>query len=131
MLNSYGNLNIDFIASGEVSSDDYYLTDDNFNSLYYESDKRLYTWRPDFVSRPLSSAGDEWYNCYKPIYVCNSVLQGLEDNNLTGVKADNIKGQALVFRAAHYLDGVQIWASAYNKQSANTDLGMVLRLDPT
>lgn len=130
MLNSYGNLNIDFIAAGEVSSDDYYLTDNDFNSLYYESDKRLYTWQPDYVARPLSSAGDEWYNCYKPIYICNSVLQGLEDNNLTGAKADNIKGQALVFRAVRYLDGVQIWAPAYNKQTANTDLGMVLRLDP-
>lgn len=130
MLNSYGNMNVDFIASGEVSTDDYYLSDNDFNSLYYESDKRLYTWQPDYVARPLSSAGDEWYNCYKPIYVCNSVLQGLKENNLTGSQADNIKGQSLVFRAARYLDGVQIWAPVYKKESANTDLGMVLRLDP-
>ncbi len=130
LLNSYGNLNIDFIAAGEVSSDDYYLSDADFNSLSYESDKRLYTWQPDYVTRPQSSAGDEWYNCYTPIYTCNSVLHGLEENNLTGSKADNIKGQALFFRAARYLDGVQIWAPAYNKQTATTDLGMVLRLDP-
>ncbi|RYF14147.1 MAG: RagB/SusD family nutrient uptake outer membrane protein [Flavobacteriales bacterium] len=130
MLNSYGNLNVDFIAAGEVSSDDYYLTDADFSSLYYESDKRQYTWQPDYVARPLSSSGDEWSNCYKPIYVCNSVLKGLEDNNLHGTKADNVKGQALVFRAARYLDGVQTWAPAYNKKTANIDLGMVLRLDP-
>lgn len=130
MLNNFGNLNNDFIAAGEVSADDYFLSDADFNSLGYESDKRLYTWQPDYVTRPQSSAGDEWYNCYKSIYVCNSVLQGLEDNNLAGAVADNVKGQALVFRAIRYLDGVQVWSPAYNKQSANTDLGMVLRLVP-
>ncbi|WP_312362418.1 RagB/SusD family nutrient uptake outer membrane protein [Sphingobacterium sp.] len=130
MLNSYGNLNVDFIAAGEVSSDDYYLDDNEFSNLYYESDKRLYTWQPDYVTRPLSSAGDEWYNCYKPIYICNSVLQGLDDNNLSGDQADNLRGQALVFRAVRYLDGIQIWAPAYNKLTANNDLGMVLRTDP-
>jgi len=130
MLNSYGNLNVDFIAAGEVSSDDYYLDDDKFSSLYYESDKRLYTWQPDYVTRPLSSAGDEWYNCYKPIYICNSVLQGLDNNNLSGAQADNLRGQALVFRAIRYLDGVQIWAPAYSKSTADKELGMVLRLDP-
>ena len=130
MLNNYGGLNVNFIAAGEVSSDDYYLSDADYNALNYESDKRLYTWQPDYVSRPESSAGDEWSYCYQSIYICNSVIQGLEENSLTGTQADNIKGQALVFRAARYLDGVQIWAPAYNKHTAKTDLGMVIRLDP-
>ena len=130
MLNNYALLNNDFIAAGEVSADDYYISDADFNALYYESDKRLYIWEPDYVTRPQSSAGDEWYNCYKSIYVCNSIIKGLEDNNLTGSTADNLKGQALVFRASRYLDGVQIWAPAYDSTTAHTDLGMVLRLDP-
>lgn len=90
----------------------------------------LYTWQPDYVSRTQSSAGDEWYNTYRVVYICNAVLQGLMENNLTGPEADNIKGQALTHRAARFLDGVQIWAPTYNKQTASTDLGMVLRLDP-
>ncbi|MGJ1417600.1 RagB/SusD family nutrient uptake outer membrane protein [Sphingobacterium multivorum] len=130
MLNNFGTLNTNFIAAGEVSSDDYYLTDADYNGLFYESDKRLYTWKPDFIARPQSSAGDEWYNCYQAIYVCNSVLHGLEQNSLSGAKADNIKGQAFVFRASRYLDGMQIWSPSYNEQTADKDLGMVLRLDP-
>lgn len=130
LLNNYNNTNNDFIAAGEVSSDDYYLSDADFNSLQYESEKRLYTWQPDYVSRPQSSVGDEWYNTYKSIYVCNSVLQGLDENQLTGTDANSIKGQALFFRAARYLDGVQTWSLAYNKKTANTDLGMVLRIVP-
>lgn len=130
MLNNYNDFNNDFISAGEVSADDYYLNDADFNGLAYESDKRLYTWQPNYVTRPQSSAGDEWYHCYRAIYVCNSVLHGLEENNLIGARADNIKGQALIFRAARYLDGVQVWSPAFNEQTADTDLGMVLRVDP-
>lgn len=130
LLNNWETNNSDFCSAGETSSDDFFLKDEDYNALYYESDKRLYTWQPDYVSRSVSSAGDEWRNCYAGIYVSNSVLQGLEDNNLTGAVADNLKGQALVFRASRYLDGAQVWSPVYNKQTANTDLGMVLRLDP-
>lgn len=130
MLNNHNDHSNDYCASGEVSSDDYYLLEADYNSLQYESDKRLYTWQPDYVSRPQPSAGNEWFNCYRGIYACNAIIKGLEDNNLNGTRADLVKGQALVYRAARYLDGVQIWAPIYNKQTANTDLGMVLRIDP-
>lgn len=129
LLNDWTYLNSNFSSLGEASSDNYYLTDEDFNGIYYESDKRLYTWQPDYVSRDQASAGDEWSHCYRGIYVCNSVLDGIEKNNLTGKEADETKGQALVFRAARYLDAVQIWAPAYNKATADTDLGMVLRLE--
>lgn len=130
LLNDVYSLNYNFCSVGEASSDDYYLSDEDYDGLYYESDKRLYTWEPDYVSRPVSSAGDEWYFCYRYIYVCNSVLHGIEENKFMGEEADYIKGQALVFRAARYLDGVQIWAPAYHHVTAGTDLGMVLRIDP-
>lgn len=130
ILNSHGRLNVDFSVAGEASADDYYISDDVFDALFYESEKRLYTWQPDYVTRPISSGGDEWYNCYKTVFNCNSVLLGLEDNKLSGPQADNVKGQALVFRAFRYLDGVQVWAPAYDKLTAHEDLGMVLRVDP-
>ncbi|MBN8880601.1 RagB/SusD family nutrient uptake outer membrane protein [Chitinophaga sp. 212800010-3] len=130
LVNNWETLNSNFCSAGEASTIDYFLKDEDYDGFYYESDKRLYTWQPDFVTKPLSSAGDEWYYCYSAIYVCNSVLKGIEDNYLTGNIADNLKGQALVFRASRFLDAVLIWAPVYYKQTANTDLGMVLRLDP-
>lgn len=119
-----------FCSLGESSSDSFFLTDEDYNALYYESDKRLYTWQPDYVSRSLESAGNEWQKCYSVIYVCNSIIQGIEQNNLNSSEAQKLKGQALVYRAARYLDGVQIWAPVYNGNTADKDLGMVLRLDP-
>jgi len=129
-LLSHINMFQSFCSLGQSSSDDFYLTDEDFNTLYYDSDKRLYTWQPDYVSRPLSSAGNEWQKCYSVIYVCNSVLHGIEENNLVSSEVDQIKGQALVYRAARYLDAVQIWAPVYATETATKELGLPLRLDP-
>lgn len=123
-------LNNGYSSMGEASADDLYLTDADFNGLYYESDKRLYSWMPDYITRPASSAGHEWSICYRGIYPCNAMLKGLDEHKLSGREADELRGQSLVFRAARYLDGVQIWAPVYNKATANKDLGLVLRTDP-
>ena len=32
------------------SSDEFYLSDSDYNGLEYNEDKRLYTWMPDYVS---------------------------------------------------------------------------------
>lgn len=129
LIDQYGFMNADFASVGETSSDDYYMTDADYNGLYYEQDKRLYTWMPDNVSRP-SSAGNAWSRCYRAIYIANSVLHNLQSFHITGATADNVKGQALALRAARYLDAAQIWCPAYRKSSAADDLGLPLRLDP-
>ncbi|MFD2554391.1 RagB/SusD family nutrient uptake outer membrane protein [Sphingobacterium tabacisoli] len=130
LLNDWGVLNSTFSSLGDASSDDLYLTTEDYNGLHYESDKRLYTWQPDYVSRSVASAGNEWAHCYNAIYVCNAVLDGLEKNGLKGYETDKLKGQALTFRAARYLDGVQIWSPVYRQETADVELGMVIRLDP-
>lgn len=129
-LLQHTNMFLSFSSAGQVSSDEFYITDTDFNGLYYDSDKRLYSWQPDHVSKGVGTVGNNWESCYKPIFVCNSVLKSLEDNDLKGDQANQVKGQAMVLRAARYLDGVLIWAPVYNSSTANTDLGMVLRLDP-
>lgn len=129
LLNNYGFLNVEFASSGETSSDDYYLTDVDYNGLSFEETKRLHTWMPDNVAPPIES-GNDWSTCYRSIYICNAVLFNIQDKNFTGEQADNIRGQALALRAFRYLDGAQIWCKAYNPQTAGTDLGLPLRLDP-
>lgn len=129
LLNNYGFLNVDFASSGETSSDDYYLTDADYNGLSFEASKRLHIWMPDNVASPISS-GNDWSTCYRSIYVCNAVLYNMQDKNFTGEQADNIRGQALALRAFRYLDAAQIWCPAYNPQTAGIDLGLPLRLDP-
>lgn len=129
-LLNYGDVSANYCTAGEVSSDDFYVTDANLNSLNYPQNKRLYSWLPEYISMPYSSGYNEWFNCYKIIFVCNTVLDGIEKNGTFGAEANNLKGQALAIRAFRLLDGAQVWAPAYNEQTANTDLGMVVRLNP-
>ena len=129
LIDQYGYVNTEFASSGEISSDDFYMTDADYNGLSYEQDKNLYTWMPAQVARP-SSSGNDWAHCYRAIYVSNSVLHNLATYQLTGGAADNVRGQALALRATRYLDAAQIWCPVYRKSSAATDLGLPLRLDP-
>ncbi len=114
-------------SSGEVSSDDYYLTESDFQALPYEEDRRLYTWQPDRVSIN-QSEGNDWSYCFRTIYIANAVLYNIEKYHIAN--ADNIRGQALTIRAARYLDAAQVWCPVYNSSTATADLGLPLRLDP-
>lgn len=127
MLDRLTDVLTGFALSGMASSDDYYLTDADYDGLYYDEDKRLYTWQPDHISRTISEGNDWWY-CYKAIFIANSVLYNIDHYNIP--EADNIKGQALVIRAIRYLDGVQVWCQAYKASAADSEPGLPLRLDP-
>lgn len=112
-------------TSGEVSAGDIYVTDNDFNTMEVEAEKRLYTWEPDRVSTP---GDNDWGNTYQRIKTFNTVLYNIDRYHIAG--ANNVRGQALVFRAAAYLDAVQIWCLAYDKNTADTSYGLPLRLDP-
>lgn len=127
LLDRVTDVNTNYAGSGEVSSDNYYLTDAGYNGLKNEEDKRLYTWQPDHVA--LSGlSGNDWRNCYKTIYSANSVIYGINEKQLMG--AEGLKGQALALRASRYLDAMIVWAPVYDKTTADKDLGVPLRLDP-
>jgi tetratricopeptide (TPR) repeat protein len=111
--------------SGQISADEIYITDADYGNLTNEFEKRLYTWQPDEVS---SSDENDWGSCYRRINVCNTVLYNIEHYQIAG--AENLKGQALALRAAIYLEAAQIYCLVYNENTANTDLGLPLRLDP-
>lgn len=111
--------------SGQISSDEIYITDSDYNGISYEADKRLYIWQPNLVAR---ATGNDWGSCYFRINICNTVLNNLEQYEINN--AENVKGQALAIRASIYLEAAQIWCVAFNKDTANTDLGLPLRLNP-
>lgn len=112
-------------SSGEIAADDVYVTDADFNTMYDEAMKRLYTWQPDYVSLP---SGSDWENCFSRIKIYNTVLFNLKHYSISN--ANNVEGQALLLRASVYLEAAQIWCLAYDKNTAETKLGLPLRLDP-
>ena len=116
-----------FASSGMASSDDFYLSDADYNAMEYQEDRRLYTWQNDYVSTN-QAAGNDWSYTYRGIYVSNAVLYNLDTYVVPG--SENVRGQALALRAIRYLDAVQVWCPAYNSATAQGDLGLPLRLDP-
>lgn len=127
LLDMYGVFNTEFASAGETSADDCYMTDADLDGLNYEEERNLYMWMPENV---ISSSRSSWNLLYKAVSYSNTVLYNLDLYNLTGKKADEVRGQALALRGIRYLDGAQIWCPAYNKNSAAKDLGLPIRLDP-
>ncbi|MBU8882305.1 hypothetical protein CBW16_11610 [Flavobacteriaceae bacterium JJC] len=125
LLDRISNVLGDNSISGEISADDIYMSDSDYNGVSYEADKRLYTWQPDLVAR---GSGNDWRSCFSRINTCNTVLHNLDQYQIAN--AENVRGQALTIRASVYLEATQIWCLAYNKNTANTDWGLPLRLSP-
>lgn len=127
LLDDYKTVNESDPAAAEMSSDNYYLTDPDWNSLS-EDQRRLYTWEPDRVF-PLWP--NQWSYAYEPVFVANTVLDNyakveMLSKDIAGLH--NVKGQALFHRAKAFAHIAFVWAPAYDEATANTDLGIPLRL---
>ncbi len=111
----------------EVSSDEFFLTDDIFNSLT-EIALQWYTRQP-FVAPPNSA--NDWGTVYHAIYNANLILDLIKNvnrNPTNETQWDDIKGNALFFRAYHFLNLLWEYSNAYDSITANNDWGIALRL---
>lgn len=132
LLDNFSILNTGNPSSGEASADDYYLTDQDWASLPNEFDRRKYIWQKDNLFAT-GDKGNEWGGCYKAVYYSNIVLneiEKVESSLATQLDWNNVKGQALFHRANRILGALQVWSPAFDANTAQTGLGLPLRLDP-
>lgn len=125
-------INNGFEVAGEGSTDDYYLTTADLDALR-EDLRDQHTWQPDGVFPIAAVASNGWRTTYDACFIHTTVLEALADIPRSPGREtewDAIKGQALVNRAYRYLNAVSVWAPAYDPQTAATDWGIPLRLDP-
>ncbi len=123
VMNNNGNYN------GEVSSDNYYLQYQDWAAMPDEGDRRLYTWEPDYV---ITRYPNSWSQAYDAIFFTNTAIDALD--NIPRVKDptkwDDLKGQALFFRAKAFFETSVVWCVAFDPSTANRELGIPLRLTP-
>ncbi|ARS35802.1 RagB/SusD family nutrient uptake outer membrane protein [Pontibacter actiniarum] len=127
LLDNYPVLNENDPGAGEVSADDYYLTDADWESLYQEEDRRMYIWAED---RLFAEQSNDWFFAYRPVYTANTVLETLPLVPRTAANTaawDNVKGQALFARGRSFLQIALLWSPSYDPATASTDLGIPLR----
>jgi hypothetical protein len=114
----------------QLSSDEYFILDrSSFDALGTETARNAYLWKKDLYKG--ASGILDWNQPYQAVFYANSVLDGIKNIPITPlnqVEWNNIKGEALFFRALAFSDLSRNFCSIYNEISADHDLGIPLRM---
>ncbi|WP_207424315.1 RagB/SusD family nutrient uptake outer membrane protein [Desertivirga brevis] len=125
LLDNTAAISVNNASLPEVCADDYYNSETNWKAL--DPFLRNATiWEKDLGTQAVNS----WRNQYTAIYYMNSVLEGLQSIERGAGNAqlyDNIKGQALYYRAKSFLLLASLFCKAYDPATASSDLGLPLR----
>jgi starch-binding outer membrane protein, SusD/RagB family len=127
LLNEHDLMNHEVPNLGEISSGNFYLTDDDWAGLPLE-ERNIYVWNRSNLFPPQFN---DWSKNFAPVYVANTVLETMPSISRDAVNSrtwDLVKGQALYYRAHHFLQAAYVWAPAYDTRTAATDMGIPLRL---
>ncbi len=117
----------------EVSCDDLEVSLEQYNGLSTDFERKLLTWNVDvFPKLGYGTSQEEWELPYTQVQVCNVVLKALEKISRTssnGELFDRIKGTALYHRSRAFLNLAMTFCKYYDAGTADTDLGIPLKLD--
>ncbi|MGJ1509818.1 RagB/SusD family nutrient uptake outer membrane protein [Sphingobacterium siyangense] len=106
----------------EIAADDYFLTDQAWNSITLENDRLAYVWsdQPMILS--------QWSGAYTPIMYSNVILESLDKIKYKDLGNRNrFDGIARFHRAINYYRILQAYAVAFDPASAAVKLGFALR----
>lgn len=112
---------------GELSADNYYSIDNTLTGSMLI--KNFYTWEKELFNGV--SGLNDWNISYSQVFYANVALDAL--NKITP-SASNLssynmaKGSALFFRALAFYGLAEGFCVPYNKTSAKTDAGLIIRL---
>lgn len=137
VLNRPGNFNVSGPASGELASDDYYLTTAAWQSAstaspFFVTEAYTYIWDKDPFG-PIANSPQQWRETY--VYAITSanlvldVLPKIDRTSENGSVWDQVKGEALFYRGFNFHSLAQVFCRPYSS-TASIDPGIVLRLDP-
>lgn len=123
-------LNNGYPSDMELSSDDFYVNDDGYNSTSVSSEDRdFYIWSSGAIR---SSPVSQWQQTYKIIYYANLVLEYAEKFTKDGTGDPAVlakeRGAGLFFRAYSHWWIAQLYAKPYSAATAGQDAGIPLRL---
>jgi starch-binding outer membrane protein, SusD/RagB family len=115
---------------GELSADNYYILQSSWAPLTTK-EKNAYTWEKDTYGGEGKVV--DWNTPYEQVLYTNVVLDGLKNVARTAENQqrwNTVKGGALFMRAYAFYNLAQVFALPYNAATANTDLGIPLKLSP-
>jgi len=125
VMNGYGNAG--YPALPEQGSDDYYVTDQQYDT-YSISDQQAVVWASQIYT---DTAVNDWSLPYHTIFFANEVLEVLDKLHPSPAEMADFskaKGSAHFYRAFSNFQLVQVFAPAYDSNTAEKDYGIPLRL---
>ena len=125
LLDLYPTVNTTDPPSAVVVGDDFYLSDADISSRSAH-ERAMYLWQQGNIYGETSA---EWNNVYRPVYFANTVIAGAEKYRKATAEWDNLRGQAYYLRARCFLQAAGLWALAFDAATADSDLGIPLRLN--
>jgi len=123
------NTNIMMFTGGlaELSSDDYVVSDINYQGVSDVVQRNAYIWSKDIYEGVIDIK--DWNVIYKQVFYANAVLEGLEKHPEANTTHGRfLKGWALFIRAYAFYDLVRNFCKPYDASSVSSDLGIPLRL---
>lgn len=125
ILNNTILMNSSYPTIGLLGADNYYHADETIYSLNIIS-RNAYFWNKEIFEGQHSS---DYANSYNIIAAANTVLERLESGDFFGVlEVNNVKGQALFFRAIIFSELACAFCKPYVRSTAAADLGICVRL---
>lgn len=115
---------------GQMAADEYVFVDyAAWQGTTTATERNSYIWADDIYEGRVPI--EDWVYPYRSIFYANNALQSLDDLDLSdSAEKDNLKGWALFIRAYAYHDLVRNFCLAFDIQTADTDLGLPIRLNP-
>lgn len=112
-----------------ISSDEYFIpTSAEYNALPLIIERSAYTWQSDIFQGQTKI--DDWTVPYSQIFISNSVLDLIAKQDLSkDSDMQRVKGWALFCRAYAFYNLLSTFAKAYDAKSADSDLGIPLKLN--
>ncbi|WP_262887348.1 RagB/SusD family nutrient uptake outer membrane protein [Sphingobacterium sp. B16(2022)] len=127
LLNDYATMNTGYPIYGEWSADEYYITPETFDARLDFDLRNTYTWM-DIIYDDVS----QWQRPYRAIFNANQVVEIINNSgqDMDALKVKNLLGLAHFFRAFAFQQLVEVFAPAYQKETASVEMGIPLRLTP-
>ncbi|ATP57390.1 hypothetical protein CPT03_13385 [Pedobacter ginsengisoli] len=115
-------------ALPQISADEYFIpSKQDLESTYLLTTRNASIWATDIYQGESQIA--DWNLPYKNIFYCNSVLDILQQQDISGdAERKRVKGWALFNRSYAFYNLLSTFSKAYDSNTASTDLGIPLRL---
>ncbi|MGN0019490.1 MAG: RagB/SusD family nutrient uptake outer membrane protein, partial [Sphingobacterium hotanense] len=115
-------------TSGEYAAGDFYLLTEDWQSLSWQSHRQSYIWG-DHVFDDMER--NDWSLPYVAVYNANIILEAIANGEIkqgTQREIADVQGQALFYRSYAFYSLLQLFAKAWDNTTAQSDLGIPLRL---